>query len=81
MKQLKLKTSSYVLVSLLALSLLTGCGKEVFNTCQPMVTYSNEQQMLVSDELMELEPGSELLNMMTDYAMLRQQLVYCLGDE
>ena len=81
MKQLKLKTSSYVLVSLLALSLLTGCAKEAFNTCPPIVIYSSEQQMLVADELMELEPGSELLNMMTDYAKLRQQLVYCLGDE
>ena len=81
MRQLKLKTNSYVLVSLLALSLLTGCAKEVFNACPPMVIYSSEQQMLVADELMELEPGSELLNMMTDYAKLRQQLVYCLGDE
>lgn len=78
MRQLKLKTSSYVLVSLLALSLLTGCAKEVFNTCPPIVVYSDEQQLNSLTELEQLEADSELLNMMLDYSQLREQLRYCL---
>tara|TARA_R110000824_G_scaffold191378_1_gene373043 strand:- start:831 stop:962 length:132 start_codon:yes stop_codon:yes gene_type:complete len=42
-----------------------------------MVTYSNEQQLLAANELMELDSDSEVLNMMADYAQLRQQLEYC----
>jgi len=78
MKQLKLKTSSYVLVSLLALSLLTGCAKEVFNTCPPIVAYSDEQMSKSITEVEQLPADSELLNMILDYAHLREQLRYCL---
>jgi hypothetical protein len=80
MTQLRLKISSCVFASLLALGLLSGCSQGTFNACPPIVVYSNEQQLLVADELVQLEPGSELLNMMTDYAKLRQQLRYCLDE-
>ena len=76
----RLKTSSCVFASLLALGLLSGCVREAFNTCPPIVAYSDEQQLLIADELMQLESDSQLLNMMTDYAKLRQQLRYCLNE-
>jgi len=49
----------------------------VSNTCPPIVTYSSEQQLGAAEELLQLDPNSEVLNMMTDYAQLRQQLEYC----
>ena len=80
MAQLKSKTNSFTLVSLLFLILLSGCAREAFNTCPPIAVYSNEQLLLVADELVQLESDSQLLNMMTDYAKLRQQLRYCLNE-
>ena len=80
MRQLKLKTSSFVLVSLLALSLLTGCGKGVFNTCPPIATYSAEQMSKSIAEVDQLPADSEILNMILDYAQLREQLRYCLDS-
>ena len=77
MSRLKLKINNYVFVSLLSLILLSACGGVDSNTCPPMVTYSNEQQLLAANELMELDSDSEVLNMMADYAQLRQQLEYC----
>ena len=76
----RLKTSSCVFASLLVMSLLTSCAEGTFNTCPPIVAYSDEQQLLIADELMQLESDSQLLNMMTDYAKLRQQLRYCLNE-
>jgi len=61
-------------------SLLSGCVKGGYNTCPPLVVYSEEQQALVADELEQLGLGSELSNMISDYAQLRQQLRYCLGE-
>ena len=80
MKQLKLKTSSYVLVSLLDLSLLTGCVKGVFNTCPPIAVYSDDQLRKSITEVDQLPADSEILNMILDYAQLREQLKYCLDQ-
>ena len=77
MSRLKLKINNYVFVSLLSLILLSACGGVVSNTCPPIVTYSSEQQLVAAEELLQLDPHSEVLNMMTDYAQLRQQLEYC----
>ena len=77
MSQLKLKINNYVFVSLLSLILLSACGRVVSNDCPPIVTYSSEQQLGAAEELLQLDPNSEVLNMMTDYAQLRQQLAYC----
>ena len=77
MSQIKLKINNYVFVSLLSLILLSGCVGVVSNSCPPIVTYSSEQQLGAAEELLQLDPNSEVLNMMTDYAQLRQQLEYC----
>ncbi len=80
MRQSKLKTSSYVLASLLCVSLLTGCVRGVFNTCPPVVVYTHEQQKKAATELGQLETDSTVLDMMLDYAKLREQLGYCISD-
>jgi len=78
MRQSKLKTSSFVFVSLLSISLLSGCVKGVFNTCPPIVAYSADQMEKSITEVEQLPADSEILNMILDYAQLREQLRYCL---
>lgn len=83
MRQSKLKISSYVFASLLCLISLNGCAKAAFSTCPPVVDYSIEQQAKALSEIEQLEVNyieSEVVNMMLDYAQLREQLSFCNGE-
>ena len=62
------------------MSLLTSCAKEVFNTCPPIAVYSDEQMRKSITEVEQLPVDSEILNMILDYAQLREQLRYCLDS-
>ena len=62
------------------MSLLTSCAKGVFNACPPIATYSAEQMRKSITEVDQLPADSEILNMILDYAQLREQLSYCLDQ-
>ena len=66
-----------------ATSLLTGCatvgsdGGE-FGACPPVVEYSRELQARAADELASLSPGSAIGEMLSDYAVMRDQARACI---
>lgn len=69
-------------VLVIATSLLTGCATEGFEpnglaTCPPVVEYSREFQARAADELALLPHGSALIEMLSDYAVMREQAWSC----
>lgn len=67
------------------MSLLTGCataGSEphVAPVCPPVVEYSREFQARAADELDLLPERSVIAEMLSDYAVLRNQAQACLGN-
>jgi len=72
-------------VLVVATSLLTGCATAGFETngvaaCPPVVEYSREFQARAAEELAMLHDGSAIVEMMGDYAVLREQLLICLSQ-
>jgi hypothetical protein len=66
----------------IATSLLSGCatvGSDVggLGTCPPVLEYSREFQARGADELSLLPERSVLAEMMSDYAVLREQARAC----
>jgi uncharacterized protein YceK len=66
----------------IATSLLSGCatvGSETggFGTCAPVVAYSREFQVRAAEELAQLPEGSVIAEMLSDYAVLRDQVRSC----
>lgn len=66
----------------IATSLLTGCatvGSDVSGlaACPPVVEYSNEFQELAAEELALLPEDSVIAEMLSDYAVMRQQARAC----
>ncbi len=64
-------------------SWLTGCATAGFETgsvaaCPPVVEYSPEFQARVAEELAFLPEGSAIVEMMADYAVMREQARVCL---
>lgn len=62
----------------IATSLLSGCatvGSETggFGTCAPVVEYSREFQARAAEELASLPHGSAIAEMLSDYAVMRDQ--------
>jgi len=62
----------------IATSLLTACatvGSETggFGTCAPVVEYSREFQARAAEELALLPEGSAVAEMLSDYAVMRDQ--------
>ncbi|TKZ15926.1 hypothetical protein FAP39_16370 [Shimia litoralis] len=62
----------------IAASLLTGCATAGFDggggaVCPPVVEYSREMQVRAAEELARLPDGSAVVEMMADYAVLREQ--------
>jgi hypothetical protein len=61
---------------------LTGCatvgsdGGE-FGACPPVVEYSSELQSWAAEELALLQDGSAVVEMMGDYAVMRDQARAC----
>jgi hypothetical protein len=66
----------------IATSLLSGCamvGSETsgFGTCAPVVGYSREFQARAAEELTLLPDGSAIAEMLSDYAVMRDQAHAC----
>lgn len=66
----------------IAMSLLSGCatvGSEPggLAVCPPVVEYSRERQARAADELMLLPAPSAVAEMMSDYAVMREQARAC----
>ncbi|UXU74174.1 hypothetical protein GB880_009640 [Paracoccus sp. SMMA_5_TC] len=63
-------------------SLLSGCatvssdGRAV-GTCPPVVDYSREFQARAAEELSRLPHGSAVVEMLSDYAVMRDQARVC----
>ena len=72
-------------VLVIAASLLTGCATAGFESggvamCPPVVEYSREFQSSVAAELATLPDGSAIVEMMADYAVMRDQARACLSN-
>jgi hypothetical protein len=66
----------------IATSLLSGCATvnsdpHAVGTCPPSVEYSREFQARAAEELALLPQGSALAEMLTDYAVMRDQSRAC----
>ncbi len=66
----------------LATSLLSGCAtvgsdRVAQGTCPPVVEYSREFQARAAEELALLPEASAVQDMLTDYAVVRDQLRAC----
>lgn len=62
---------------------LTGCATADFEAnglaaCPPVVEYSREIQARAAEELAMLPDGSAVVEMMGDYAVMREQARACL---
>ena len=71
-------------VLVVATSWLTGCATAGFETvgvaaCPPVVEYSQEFQARAAEELALLPSGSAVVQMMSDYAVMREQAQVCAG--
>ena len=65
-----------------ATSLLTGCATVGFEAggvaaCPPVVEYSEEFQARAAEEMALSPDGSAVVEMMNDYAVMRQQARAC----
>lgn len=63
---------------------LTGCATvasdlRITTICPPVVEYSREFQARAADELHLLPEGSAIAEMMSDYAVMRNQARTCAG--
>ena len=62
-------------------SWLTGCATAGFETgvavCPPVVEYSRAEQAQVAEEVPRLSDGSLVVEMMGDYAVIRDQARVC----
>lgn len=66
----------------IATNLLSGCAKAGFEAngaaaCPPVVEYSRELQARAVEELAMLPDGSAVVEMVADYAMMRDQARAC----
>jgi len=69
-------------VLVIATSWLTGCATVGFDTsgvaaCPPVVEYSREFQARAAEELAMLPEGSAVVEMMGDFAVMREQARAC----
>jgi hypothetical protein len=69
-------------ILVLATSWLTGCVTAGFEpngltACPPVVEYSREFQSRAAEELAMLPDGSAIVEMMGDYAVMREQARVC----
>lgn len=71
--------SKLLLAGLLAgMSLLNGCATAGSNlACPPVVPYTQDDQRRAANDLSLLPPDSPIINMMSDYAVMRDQSRAC----
>ena len=65
---------------LIAMLWLTGCamaGSETRVPCPPVVDYTAEDQAHAADEVEALPEGAVIVMMLSDYAVLRDQVRTC----
>jgi hypothetical protein len=72
-------------VLVIATSWLTGCATAGFEAggdaaCPPVVEYSREFQARAAEELARLPDGSAVVEMMADYAVIRDQARACKSN-
>jgi hypothetical protein len=65
--------------------LLSGCatgGSEprIATVCPPVIEYSREFQARAAEELRLLPDGSVIAEMLSDYAVIREQAQACFDD-
>jgi hypothetical protein len=75
-----------LVVLVLAKSLLSGCATARSEpgglaACPPVVEYSRDLQARAADELLLLPDHSALVEMMTDFAVMREQARACRAIE
>ncbi|KAA8607540.1 hypothetical protein AL036_10185 [Salipiger aestuarii] len=71
-------------VLVIATSWLTGCATAGFEAvgvaeCPPVVEYSREFQARAAEEMAMLPDGSAVVEMMADYAAMRDQARVCIS--
>ncbi len=71
-----------LVVLAIATNWLTGCATAGFEVggvaaCPPVVEYSREFQAQAAEELARLPDGSAIVEMMGDYAVMREQARAC----
>jgi hypothetical protein len=54
-----------------------GSDGGAFRACPPVVAYSREFQSRVAEELVLLPEGSAVVEMLSDYAVMREQVRGC----
>ncbi len=74
-----------LVVLVIATSLLTGCTTADSETvgvaaCPPVVDYGKEFQARAAEELAAMPDGSAVVEMMADYAVMREQGRGCGSD-
>lgn len=72
-------------VPVLATIWLSGCATGVsdgsrLGACPPVVEYSREFQAQAADELALLPDGSAIAEMLSDYAVMREQAAACNAE-
>ena len=71
-------------VLVLATIWLSGCAtvgsdRNGLGACPPVVEYSGELQARTAEELALLPEGSVIAEMLSDYAVMREQARVCIG--
>ena len=71
-------------VLVIAMSWLTGCATAGFDAngasaCPPAVEYTRDFQSRAAEELALLPDGSAVVEMMADYAVMREQARVCMS--
>ena len=72
----------WLAVLVIAANWLTGCATEgsepgIATACPPVVEYTRELQARAADELDLLPEGSAIAEMLSDYAVMRDQAHGC----
>ncbi|MBM4199614.1 MAG: hypothetical protein FJ198_08000 [Gammaproteobacteria bacterium] len=67
-----------IATSLLAACATAGSDPRVVVTCPPVVEYSREFQARAADELSRLPERSVISEMLSDYAVMRDQARSCI---
>ena len=66
----------HLIVPLLAMSWLTGCGN-VVSECPPLFVYPPEFSTQLADELLTVKPDGAIVRAVTDYYVTRRMLEKC----
>lgn len=76
--------SGQIAILVIAMSWLSGCARAGFEqgdvaACPPVVDCSREYQARAAEELTMLQGGSAIVEMMGDFAVMRDQARVCRG--